>query len=71
MQRKSEDFYETLKQLREKREYNMLNIKNNDENLITLEDKIMEIHRHYLRELTVRDKYSRRTRGRNRRHTGN
>lgn len=45
-------FYGTLKQLRKKREYNMMNIKGKDGNIITEEDQIMERWRQYFEELT-------------------
>lgn len=45
-------FYGTLKQLRKKKEYNMINIKDKDGKIITDEDKIMERWRQHFSELT-------------------
>ena len=45
-------FYGTLKQMRKKKEYNMMNIKDKEGNIITEEDRIMERWKQYFEELT-------------------
>lgn len=46
-------FYRTLKQLRNKKEYGMINIPDKNETSIIQEAKIMEIRREYFQELII------------------